>query len=764
MMNALTGTTSFIRNARINETGDAAASTSTTAVATLGDEYWGTLSSNNDEDWIRVDLEAGETYVFTVWGTGGSADGVDDTILTLYNASGNQLMQNDDIDNGSGVYFSRIKYTASADVTVYLGVESWDNRESGDYVLEVASDEYSIDQIVNQLAEHGWGFSTGIAFGSNQITVDLTALTAEGQQLARWALEMWEDMTTLEFTEVSGGADITFDDAVAGSAYAGPDSLNTNTGEITSAIVNVGTSWINWYGTQIGSYSFLTYLHEIGHALGLMHAGAYDGSADYGVDNHYLNDSYQATIMSYFSLVSNTYVDGSDYLPITPMIADVAAIWQLYGTPTDVNSGNTIWGANSNVGGLLGTMMGILFDGDADTDNIYNNDLIGLTIVDTGGIDTVDLSTITVSQTIDMNPGGISDIAGYDGNVVVGLDTDLENLIGGSASDTVYGNSLGNSIDGGAGSDRLYGGGGDDTVLGGNGRDTIWLGDGNDVFNDNAQSSSLGRDTVYGEVGDDVINGAGGTDKLFGGIGDDTIYGGGGGDRISGGGGYDDLYGGWGDDLVYGGYGRDEVWLGGGNDYYQDSDQNNYHGYDTVYGGAGNDTIYGGGGADRLYGGLDDDYIDGGVGADRISAGAGDDYVTAGDGNDLVYGGAGQDTIYLGDGNDVFRDLDDNAGTEGDRIYGGLGDDVIEFAGGDDWANGGAGADTFVWDSALQSGADTIAGFADGVDMLRFEGAVFGDLTIADAGADVLISWANGSVTLTGIDHTLITADDFQFV
>lgn len=763
-MNALTGTTSYIRNARINETGDVAASTATTAVATLGDEYWGTLSSNSDEDWIRVELEAGETYVFTVWGTGGSADGVDDTILTLYNASGNQLMQNDDIDNGNGVYFSRITYTATADVTVYLGVESWNNSERGDYVLEVASDEYSIDQIVNQLAEHGWGFSTGIAFGSNEITVDLTRLTAAGQQLARWALEMWEDMTTLEFTEVTSGADITFDDAVAGSAYAGPDSVNPNTGEITSAIVNVGTSWINWYGTQIGSYSFLTYLHEIGHALGLMHAGAYDGSADYGVDNHYLNDSYQATIMSYFSLVSNTNVDGSDYLPITPMIADVAAIWQLYGTPTDVNSGNTIWGANSNVGGLLGTMMGILFDGDADTDNIYNNDLIGLTIVDTGGIDTVDLSTITVSQTIDMNPGGISDIAGYDGNVVVGLDTDLENLIGGTASDTVYGNSLGNSIDGGAGNDRLFGGGGDDTVLGGNGRDTIWLGDGNDVFNDNAQSSSLGRDTVYGEAGNDAINGAGGTDKLFGGIGDDTIYGGGGGDRISGGGGYDDLYGGWGDDRIYGGYGRDEVWLGGGNDYYQDSDQNNYHGYDTVYGGAGNDTIYGGGGADRLYGGLDDDYIDGGVGADRISAGEGDDYVTAGDGNDLVYGGAGRDTIYLGDGDDVFRDLDDNAGTEGDRIYGGLGDDVIEFAGGDDWANGGAGADTFVWDSALQSGADTIAGFADGVDMLRFEGSVFADLTIADAGVDVLITWANGSVTLTGIDHTLITADDFQFI
>jgi hypothetical protein len=37
----------------------------------------------------------------------------------------------------------------------------------------------------------------------------------------------------------------------------------------------------------IDSYSFQTYVHEIGHALGLGHGGPYNGSASYGLDNLY---------------------------------------------------------------------------------------------------------------------------------------------------------------------------------------------------------------------------------------------------------------------------------------------------------------------------------------------------------------------------------------------------------------------------------------------------------------------------------------------
>jgi serralysin len=130
---------------------------------------------------------------------------------------------------------------------------------------------------------------------------------------------------------------MTFDDAASGAYTSG----SWSGAGITSASINISQDWLATYGTGIDSYSFETYLHEIGHALGLGHAGPYNGSATYGVDNIYKNDSWAYTVMSYFDQGESGY--GSTRFVLTPQMADIVAVQSLYArsmafTPTPAAS------------------------------------------------------------------------------------------------------------------------------------------------------------------------------------------------------------------------------------------------------------------------------------------------------------------------------------------------------------------------------------------------------------------------------------------
>jgi Ca2+-binding RTX toxin-like protein len=85
----------------------------------------------------------------------------------------------------------------------------------------------------------------------------------------------------------------------------------------------------------------------------------------------------------------------------------------------------------------------------------------------------------------------------------------IENLTGGSGSDTLIGDSGGNVLSGGMGIDVLSAMGGDDIVYGGAGSDQIWGNSGNDV--------------IFGGIGDDIITGDVGFDRLYGGSGNDVF-------------------------------------------------------------------------------------------------------------------------------------------------------------------------------------------------------------------------------------------------
>ena len=61
----------------------------------------------------------------------------------------------------------------------------------------------------------------------------------------------------------------------------------SGSGAIAWATITISSDWITTDGgandgkTGIDSYGYQTYIHEIGHALGLGHQGPYNGSASY---------------------------------------------------------------------------------------------------------------------------------------------------------------------------------------------------------------------------------------------------------------------------------------------------------------------------------------------------------------------------------------------------------------------------------------------------------------------------------------------------
>lgn len=99
-----------------------------------------------------------------------------------------------------------------------------------------------------------------------------------------------------------------------------------------------------------------------------------------------------------------------------------------------------------------------------------------------------------------------------------GFDTfiGIENVYGGSLSDTISGNDVANVLYGQGGGDILGGFGGNDLLNGGTGDDTLRGGSGDDQLWD-----AEGNDMVYGGSGDDSIYAGSGIDHLWGNAGAD---------------------------------------------------------------------------------------------------------------------------------------------------------------------------------------------------------------------------------------------------
>ncbi|WP_068955654.1 M10 family metallopeptidase C-terminal domain-containing protein [Pararhizobium polonicum] len=253
-----------------------------------------------------------------------------------------------------------------------------------------------------------------------------------------------------------------------------------------------GNDYASYRTPELGSYAWITHIHEFGHAVGLSHgqdAGTTIPGFEFAIPHD--RDSMEFSVMTYRSYIgglTDGYTNETYGYAQTLMMYDIAAIQYLYGADFDTNSGNTVYSWSQTTGELFvdGIGQGAPGGGIGGAAN-----RVFLTIWDGNGKDTYDFSTATDNALIDLSPGGWSLVsqvqradlgrgAHANGNVYNALQFEgdarslIENAKGGSGNDEIGGNSAVNILEGNGGDDVLIGKAGSDKLFGGAGADTLY--------------------------------------------------------------------------------------------------------------------------------------------------------------------------------------------------------------------------------------------------------------------------------------------------
>lgn len=133
---------SLMKQATIVESGDALGGMGTTETIAVGDRFDGNIGAAFDQDWVRIQLEGGQRYVFTMFGTGGALTGLGDPELRVVNSNGPLVAFNDDIVGGYINLMSAVSFVAQTTGTYYIDARG-NLLETGTYTIQTATDEFT---------------------------------------------------------------------------------------------------------------------------------------------------------------------------------------------------------------------------------------------------------------------------------------------------------------------------------------------------------------------------------------------------------------------------------------------------------------------------------------------------------------------------------------------------------------------------------------------------------------------------------------------
>lgn len=308
----------------------------------------------------------------------------------------------------------------------------------------------------SDLITYGFPVSDAFISGTSGETRTFRPLSVDQQKATTLAMAAWDELMQPSLVQIAESANIALGLSSTNTSYA--HSYFPPNGSIWLSASDNGLLY-----PQVGKYGYETYVHEIGHALGLDHMGDYNGEGNHNPSCY--EDSTVYSVMSYFGPEHRSGLgqvawgdwvgaNGVLYSPQTPMLSDIQTIQFIYGADLTTRTGDTVYGFNSTVTGSMASIL----------DFTKNANPI-LTVYDAGGSDTIDFSGWNTPSIINLGEGEFSSCNEMTNNVAIAYDCFIEHARGGSGADTLLGNSLNNILQGNGGNDDLKGGGGLDWAV-----------------------------------------------------------------------------------------------------------------------------------------------------------------------------------------------------------------------------------------------------------------------------------------------------------